>query len=89
MAPRRALATLAILLGQWQGLIAQAHAAPMLEIHVDTPKWVNGCLDLTVERVNISAQTLYLPEWDGVIFSLSTKLIHNDPSKKERSQQKG
>jgi len=61
----------------------------MLEIHVDTPKWVNGCLDLTVERVNISAQTLYLPEWDGVIFSLSTKLIHNDPSKKERSQQKG
>jgi hypothetical protein len=84
MAPRRALATLAILLGQWQGLIAQAHAAPMLEIHVDTPKWVNGCLDLTVERVNISAQTLYLPEWEGVIFSLSTKLIHNDPSKKDQ-----
>jgi hypothetical protein len=55
----------------------------MLEIHVDTPKWVNGCLDLTVDRVNISTQTLYLPDWDGVIFSLSAKLIHDDPSKKD------
>ena len=84
MALRRALATLAILLGQWQSLIAQAHTAPMLEIHVDTPKWINGCLDLTVERVNTSAQTLYLPEWEGVIFSLSTRLIHNDTSKKDQ-----
>lgn len=56
----------------------------MLEIHVDTPKWVNGCLDLTVERINISAQTLYLPEWEGVVFSLSTKLIYDDPSKKDQ-----
>lgn len=56
----------------------------MLEIRVDTPKWVNGCLDLTVERANVSAQTLYLPEWDGVIFSLATKLVHNDLSKKDQ-----
>ena len=84
MALRHALATLAILLGQWQTLVAQAHTAPMLEIHVDTPKWVNGCLDLMVERVNISAQPLYLPEWDEVIFSLSAKLIHDDPSKKDQ-----
>jgi hypothetical protein len=81
---RHALASLAILLGQWQGLVAQAHTAPMLDIHADTPKWVNGCLDLTVERVNISAQTLYLPEWDAVIFSLSTRLIHDDPRKKDQ-----
>jgi len=56
----------------------------MLKIHVDTPKWVNGCLDLTVERINISAQTLYLPEWEGMIFSLSTRLTHDDPSKKDQ-----
>jgi hypothetical protein len=54
----------------------------MLEIHVDPPKWVNGCLDLKVERVNISTQTIYVPEWEGVVFFLSTKLIHNDPSRK-------
>jgi hypothetical protein len=84
MALRHALATLAILLSQWRNLVAQAHTAPILEIHVDTPKWVNGCLDLTVERVNISTQTLYLPEWEGVIFSLSTKLIQDDPSKKDQ-----
>lgn len=84
MALRHAVATLAILLGQWQSLVPQTHTAPMLEIRVDTPKWVNGCLDLTVERANISAQTLYLPEWEGVIFSLSTKLTHDDPSKKDQ-----
>jgi hypothetical protein len=83
MALRRALATLAILLGQWQSLVAQAHTAPMLGIHVDAPRWVNECLDLTVERVNISTQTIYVPEWEGVIFLLSTKLIHNDPSRKD------
>lgn len=83
MALRHALATLAILLGQCQSLVAQAHTAPMLEIHVGTPKWVNGCLDLTVERVNVSTQTIYVPEWDRVTFLLSTKLIHNDPSRKD------
>ena len=51
---RDVLATLAILLGRWQSLFAQAHRAPMLEIRVDTPKWVNGCLDLTIELANIS-----------------------------------
>jgi len=56
----------------------------MLEIQVNTPKWVKGCLGLTVDRINISAQTLYLPVWEGVIFSLSTKMIHNDPSKKDQ-----
>jgi hypothetical protein len=83
MALRRALATLAILLGQWQTLVAQGHTAPMLEISVNTPKWVKGCLGLTVDRINISTQTLYLPEWEGVIFSISTRLIHDDPSKKD------
>jgi hypothetical protein len=83
MALRHALVTLAILLCQWKTLVAQGHTAPMLEIHVDTPKWVNGCLDLTVERVNISTQTIYVPEWEGVIFWLSTKLIHRDPSRKD------
>jgi hypothetical protein len=83
MALRHAFATLAILLGQWQSLAAQAHTAPMLEIHVDTPKWMNGCLDLTVERVNISTQTIYVPEWGRVTFLLSTKLIHDDPSRKD------
>ncbi len=84
MALRHVLATLAILLGQRQSLIAQAHTTPLLEIHVGTPKWVNGCLDLMVERGNISAQTLYLPKWEGVLFSLSTKLTQNDPSKKDQ-----
>ena len=83
MALRHALATLAILLGQCESLVAQAHTAPMLEIHVNTPKWVSGCLDLTVERANTSLQTIYLPEWEGVYFLLSTRLIHNDPSKKD------
>ena len=83
MALRHALTTLAILLGLWENSVAQPHGAPMLEIHVNTPKWVNGCLDLTVERVNISTQTIYLPDWEGVIFQLSTKLIHNDPSAHE------
>jgi hypothetical protein len=65
MALKYALATLAILLGQWQSLVAQAHKAPMLEIRVDSPKWVNGCLDLTIERVNVSTQTIYIPDWEG------------------------
>ena len=82
MALRHALAILAILLGQRE-TFAQARTAPMLEVHVNTPTWVNGCLDLTVERVNTSSQTIYLPEWEGVYFLLSTKLIHNDPSKKD------
>jgi len=84
MALRRALAILAIVLGQWHILIAQAHTAPLLEISIDTPKWVNGCLNLTVERANISTQTIYLPEWDGVIFSLSTRLTHDDPSRRDQ-----
>src|ERR1035438_7599827 len=83
MTLRHALATLAILLGQWQNLVAQAHTARMLEIHVNTPTWVNGCLDLTIERVNVSTQTIYVPEWEGVTFWLSTELIHNDPSRKD------
>jgi len=84
MALRHALANLAILLGQWRSLVAQAHIAPMLEIHAVAPKWVNGCLDLTVERVNISTQPIYVPEWEGIIFSLSTKLIHDDLRKKDQ-----
>ena len=83
MALRHALTTLAILLGLWQNSVAQPRTAPMLEIHVNTPKWVNGCLDLTIERVNVSTQTIYLPEWEGVIFQLSTKLIRNSPSTNE------
>jgi hypothetical protein len=83
MTLRLALATLAILFGQCGSLVAQAQTAPLLEIHVSTPKWVNGCLDLTVERANTSQQTIYLPEWEGVYFLLSTKLIHDDPSKKD------
>lgn len=83
MALRCAFVTLAILLGQWQGLVAQAPTTPMLEIRVDSPKWVNGCLDLTIERVNVSKQTIYIPDWEGVVFFLSTKMIHNDPSGKD------
>jgi hypothetical protein len=83
MTLKPALATLAILFDQWQNVTAQATQQPMLEIHVNTPTWINGCLDLTVERVNISTQTIYLPEWEGVTFWLSTKLIHSDPSTKD------
>ncbi|HVM91768.1 MAG TPA: hypothetical protein VMT67_03095 [Terriglobales bacterium] len=74
-----------ILLGLCQCLTAQLAAAPMLEVHVDSPKWMNQCLDLTVKRVNISKQTIYLPEWEGVVFFLSTKLIRNDYSGKDRN----
>jgi hypothetical protein len=83
MARRDALAILAILLSHCHSLVAQAQTTPMLEIRVTTPRWVNGCLDLTVERVNTSAQTIYLPEWEAVLFLLSTRLIHDDPSKKD------
>lgn len=78
MALRHALATLAILLAQSHSFVAQTHLAPMLEIRVSTPKWVNECLDLTIERVNTSPQTVYLPEWEPVYFFLSTRLIRND-----------
>lgn len=76
------LFTLWFLLGQSQAL-AQDHTAPKLEIHVNTPKWVNGCLDLAVERVNISTQTIYVPQWAGVAFLLATKLVHSDSSRKD------
>jgi len=83
MPRRHALATLAILFSLWHAFVAQGQTAPLLEIHTTTPKWANGCLDLTVERLNTSSQTIYLPEWEGVLFLLSTKRIHNDPSKKD------
>ena len=60
----------------------QPTTAPMLEIHVNTSKWVNGCLELTIERVNTSSQAIYIPEWEGTLFFLSTNLIHNNTSKK-------
>lgn len=82
MALRHILVTFAILLGQLQSLAAQAHPAPMLEIHADTPTWMNGCLNLTVERINVSKQTIYLPDWDRIVFFLSTNLTHHDPSRK-------
>jgi len=82
MTLRHSLATLAFVLSQWQSIAAQAPPANMLEIRANTPTWVNGCLDLTVERVNVSTQTIYLPDWQGVIFWLSTKLIHHDPTRK-------
>jgi hypothetical protein len=74
-----------ILLGQCRGLIAQTHTSPMLEIHINAPKWANGCLDLTIERVNTSSQSIYLPEWEGLLILLSTKRIHDDhdPNKKD------
>jgi hypothetical protein len=83
MPRRHALATLTILFSLWHAFVAQGQTAPLLEIHTNTPKWANGCLDLTVERLNTSPQTIYLPEWEGVLFLLFTKRIHTDPSKKD------
>ncbi len=64
-----------------QSLVAQTHPTPTLEIHIGIPVWTNGCLDLTVERVNTSSQTIYLPQWEGLLILLSTKRMHDDPSK--------
>ena len=54
----------------------------MLEIHINTPKWADGCLALTVERVNTSPQTIYIFERGGLLILLSAKRIHDDPKKK-------
>jgi len=82
MTLRHSLATLAFVLSQWQSIAAQAPPANMLEIRANTPTWVNGCLDLTVERVNVSTQSDYLPDWEGVTFWVSTKMMHHDPTRK-------
>ena len=73
--------TILILFGLFPSVIAQTETATMLEIHTNTPKWANGCLDLTVERVNASRQAIYIPERNGLLISLATKRIHDDPNK--------
>jgi hypothetical protein len=84
MALRYAFATLAILFIQSHTFAAQTPASQMLEIHVNTPTWLNGCLDLTIERVNVSSQTIYLSDWDSFSFSLSARQIHNDRKNEDR-----
>jgi len=70
-----AVTTIAALLTPCRFSSGQAPPTSMLGVRiVAAPRWVNGCLQLTVERVNITSKPIYVPN-RGLFAWSSTKLL--------------